>query len=512
MRPHPAASRDDTVTTVKHILKDLQLGNSVAEFDNQLETYFVETQPFRNLVRDEKDIIAGDKGTGKTALFKVLHKRFPSIPELRNVMVIPAFNLAGNPIFQALTAKDRLEEGEYVQLWKAFVLALVGNWLLRVTKMRPKSKLAKLDQLLRGLELRSDADAPQPVFQRVLDKLGSWFRWKSAEVEVGLGAEGLTFTPRVEFNPDDKQGEQKVSVEAALGLLNECLSESGKTVWVALDRLDEAFQGFPDIEIPALRALFRTYLDLLEFDRIRMKLFVRRDLFGRIVEGGFVNLTHVNARKVDVIWDEEDLMNLLCRRIRQNDRFMALTGIKGKSDQQVFDVLFPQQIDQGSRKPATWVWMMGRIRDGKHVKPPRNLIDLVSMAKDAQLRKEEREERQYSADLPLIEPDAVRKALSQLSVQRVQDTLLAEAKSEAPLIEKFRRAKAEHNEASICQLLGLDSTDGQKKIRQLVELGFLEESSGNFKVPMLYRGGLEITQGRSADVASGEEEVPELDE
>jgi hypothetical protein len=100
-----------------------------------------------------------------------------------------------------------------------------------------------------------------------------------------MGIEGLTFTPRLEFNPDEKQGEQKVSVEAALGLLNECLTESGKTVWVAMDRLDEAFQGFPEIELPALRALFRTYLDLLEFSRIRMKLFVRRDLFARIVEG-----------------------------------------------------------------------------------------------------------------------------------------------------------------------------------------------------------------------------------
>jgi hypothetical protein len=79
--------------------------------------------------------------------------------------------------------------------------------------------------------------------------------------------------------------------------------------WAALDRLDEAFQGFPAVETPALRALFRTHLDLLEFDGFRLKLFVRRDLFRNIVKGGFVNLTHINARKVEIVWDEQDLLN-----------------------------------------------------------------------------------------------------------------------------------------------------------------------------------------------------------
>jgi hypothetical protein len=149
--------------------------------------------------------------------------------------------------------------------------------------------------------------------------------------------------------------------------------------------------------------------------------------------------------------------------------------------------------------------MMGRIRDGKGIKPPRNLIDLVSMARDAQLRKEEREGRQYGPDVALIEPDAVRKALGQLSTQRVQDTLLAEAKSEAPIIEKFRGGKAEQNETSVCQMLGLPREEAMRRVRQLVELGFLEESSGNYKVPMLYRGGLEITQGKANEGAAAED-------
>ncbi len=46
----------------KDILQQLDLGNSVAEHDDALEKYFVETSTFRALIRDEGDIIAGDLG------------------------------------------------------------------------------------------------------------------------------------------------------------------------------------------------------------------------------------------------------------------------------------------------------------------------------------------------------------------------------------------------------------------------------------------------------------------
>jgi hypothetical protein len=96
---------------VKDLLTELDLGNSVAEYDSALERYFVETATFGALIRDEGDIIAGDKGTGKTALFRILQQRYTSIEELNDVEVIPAFNPVGNPVFQRLAESEVLEEG-----------------------------------------------------------------------------------------------------------------------------------------------------------------------------------------------------------------------------------------------------------------------------------------------------------------------------------------------------------------------------------------------------------------
>ncbi|HEV7351807.1 MAG TPA: hypothetical protein VGN74_01585 [Brevundimonas sp.] len=485
--------------SVKELLKDLSFGGSVAEFDAHLKDYFLETHAFRELITDRKDIVAGDKGTGKTAIFKVLHERYPYIQELSHVVVVPAFNTSGDPIFQEIATRSPQEEGEYIMFWKGFILALVGNWLLKHNRYDKKSPLNDLDNLLRGLGLRSELDQPRPVFDRIMAKAAGVFSWQAAELKFGAGAEGISLTPRVEFDKRTKADARIIPVAGALALLNKCLAETGKVAWVAIDRMDEAFQGYPDVEIPALRALFRTYLDFAEFNRIKLKLFVRQDLFRRIVSETFVNLSHINDRKVDVIWDEEDLMSLLVRRVRQGKIFAARSNISKLDDKDVFYSVFPDKIDAGKRQPETWTWMMGRIKDGNGVKPPRNLIDLATFARDAQLRKEERERepRPFVEGKAMIEAEAVRKALGVLSDRRVNDTLLAEARSLAPCVRKFKNSRSEHNEGSISDVLGEDISSTRTKIEQLRELGFLEEVGSSYKIPMLYRGGLNITQGKA---------------
>jgi hypothetical protein len=483
---------------MRDLLQSLDPGKSVAEFDDALEKYFVETEPFRALIQGRADVIAGDKGTGKTAMFRILRRRYAQMPELSKVEVITGFNPSGNPVFQRLAQQPVLTEGQYVTVWKAYVLSLVGNWLLDLYEGNFTAPMRQLDELLSATDLRSQDDSPQTVFSKITNALARIFNPKSAEVSITISELGIPIlTPKVEFGVPAANAPKTVPHEEALGLLDRCLRDADLTAWIVLDRLDEAFQGFPLTEIPALRALFRTYLDLLEFHRLKMKLFIRRDLFRKIVRGGFVNLTHVNARKIEIIWDEDDLLNLLCRRIRESAPLVEALGLRDKTDQEVFAALFPEQVDVGERKPTTWSWMMSRIRDGNQIKPPRNLIDLVSKAREAQLRREERESRTFENGVPLIEQDSLRRALVRLSAERVEDTLLAEAGTDAPLIERFRDGKAEHNTGSMATLLGVGESEIGAAIRTLLELGFLEQTGETYKVPMLYRDGLNITQGKA---------------
>jgi hypothetical protein len=63
---------------------------------------------------------------------------------------------------------------------------------------------------------------------------------------------------------------------------NTALKESGKQIWLLLDRLDVAFPETHELERNALRALFRAYRDLAEHDAIKLKIFLRSDIWSRI--------------------------------------------------------------------------------------------------------------------------------------------------------------------------------------------------------------------------------------
>jgi hypothetical protein len=197
-------------------------------------------------------------------------------------------------------------------------------------------------------------------------------------------------------------------------------------------------------------------------------------------------------------------MNLLARRIRDNSNFVGIIGTEKLSDEEIFYRLFPEKVDQAERKPTSWNWIMSRIRDGNDVKPPRNLIDLANLAREEQIRAESRNPRQLQGPGPLIGADALRSAHERLSTQRVEDTLLAESAADtARLIEKFRKSKSEHNLETLSSTLGLKAEQLEAAIRQLVEVGFLEGLRASWKVPMLYRDGLEVRQGKAFAAEQG---------
>ena len=480
----------------KELAQMISLGASVAEFDEGLEKYFVETDTFASVIADNGDIISGDKGTGKTAIYRILKKSYRSYPALDSVEIVDAFNPQGDPVFQRLTYGPNLSEDQYRTFWKAYLLSLVGNWLIDIYESSYNGEMQELKNTLDYLGLSATDVTPETIFGNLHTLVTRLTKPKSVEIGLTVTETGMpVVTPKIEMGPDREQGELIYNGDF-LGVLDRAIRSTDLTVWVLFDRLDEAFSGRQDIEVPALRALLRTYLDLTNLGNIKLKLFLRKDLFRRVTKDGFVNLTHINARKIDIIWDDEDLIDMVARRILQNENLKAVIG-GGEDGDSVFSILLPEQIDLGDRKPSTKTWIMGRIRDGNNNRPPRNMIDLLNKARESQIRREQRETRDVNPDIgPIIEAEAVKRAFTQLSEQRVQDTLIAEAADLSEIIQRFRDGKSEHNSDSLKETIG-EVQDYAKTIQALVDIGFLEEFGQNHKIPMLYRDGLRIKQGKA---------------
>ncbi len=179
------------------LLKDLDLGSSVAEFDEALERYFVETPAFRALTLDKADVIAGEKGTGKSALYRVFSRRYTTIPQLKEVEVIPGFNMAGNPVFQRLAQMNTLSEGQYITVWKSYFLSLIGNWLLALYDGDHTKRMRDLDSLLVRVGLRSTDDSAETIFSKLINVFNRVLNPKSAEVSFTLSEAGSRSRPKV---------------------------------------------------------------------------------------------------------------------------------------------------------------------------------------------------------------------------------------------------------------------------------------------------------------------------
>lgn len=488
------------------LLQKLSLGNSVAEFDADLAHYFLETNTFRRLVEDQVDIVAGDKGSGKSAIYRYINDNSTTLPTLKDVVVLPGFNPSGMPVFQRLAESGILSEGQYISIWKAYILSLVGNWAIPFfegdSALPPE--VVRLDKLLRSRDLRANMDGAESIFSRIVGWLKRVLNPKSVGIEMKFDALGVpiitptaTYVDLGEIQETDPESKETLSYQDSLRLLDDVVGGLGVTVWVFLDRLDEAFVGYPQIETPALRALLRAYLDLLSLKNVRLKIFIRRDLLSKVMMGGFVNLTHVFARQAEIIWNTDDLFSLLCRRIAGNKEFVSMAEAEGYSADpaSLFAAMLPEEVEPNKRQ-TTWQWILSKTKDGKGRIQPRNLIDLLIFAQDEQIRREQFSP--YHRVFPLITPQAVLNAFDRLSKQRVEDTIIAESSSEvAACIHRLRDSKAEHNNESLAEEFCIAPADLKPLVELLLEIGFFEQRDGVYRIPMLYRKGLNIRMGKA---------------
>ena len=134
--------------------------------------------------------------------------------------------------------------------------------------------------------------------------------------------------------------------------------------------------------------------------------------------------------------------------------------------------------------------------DGKGVVTPRDIIDLVTRAKQVQ---QDTFNANPAGESPwLISSQALLYGLAELSKRRRDTYLKAEFPHLWPHIEKFQGGKSEFSAAALQKLIG---RNWQEAAALLVSVGFLRKREGaahpTFWVPYLYRKGMELTQGKA---------------
>ena len=491
----------------KAVLTETSFGSRIAEEESEgLEKYFVETEHWRKLLAGEVDIIFGSKGAGKSALYSLLVTQKENLRTGRRTLMLAAENPRGAPAFSDLKNAPLLSEEEFRGLWKLYFLSLAADYIrhnLNVNKIGNVDAAAVIDILTKNKLLAPNIT----LFSRLkstLEYLKSYL--PSIEGGVTDPNTGLAYTAKITLG--EPTSEQRAagfhSLDSLLSRLNLAYRTVNITVWLALDRLDVAFVDSDDLEGKALRSLFRTYLDMTALTNIKLKIFLRDDIWRKIVDNGFREASHI-TRTITLDWDRQSLLNLLVRRLAANEEICNYVGALGTDvlssadlQRDFFYKLFPTQVDKGTSKPKTLDWMLSRTADGSKRTAPRELIHLLISCRDEQLRRHETGNADITHNL-LFDKISIRSALPIVSNVRYNQTLCAEYPSLKEYLALLDGAKTQHDLASLGKIWKLGAEQTASIANKLVETGFFERRGTKdtpiFWVPFLYRDALHMIQG-----------------
>lgn len=481
-------------------LTGLSFGERVAENEAEhLSQYFVKTEQWNSLLSGNVDVIFGSKGSGKSALYTLLNNEKNSLKK-KGIVLLSVENPTGQTVFSDITSAPPTSESEFKALWKIYLCQLIVNWLMDNDLCDGDSEIVAM--YLIDTNLIEDDNTLRKLLNRAKSFAKALMRVESLEGGLSGATGKITFKDP----PTESKNKGFRSIDELLSRLNRHLEKSSISIWVLCDRLDVAFDKSIELETNALRALFKVYRDLEEYPTIRLKIFLRDDIWRRITEEGFREASHI-TRTTTITWTDRNLMNLIISRALKNSIVPDRYGVKPlevlsdyEKQVELFYQIFPKQVDVGKKRSNTFNWIKSRVQDGLNNAAPRELIHFYNVSADRE-RSEQGIGNHWVEEPNLISRQAIKNSLYEVSKVRTEQTIFAENASLKNKIMDLYGSKAEHNLDSLAREWDIHIDQATKIASELSEIGFFDSSTarieGIYKIPFIYRFYLDISQGKA---------------
>jgi hypothetical protein len=498
----------------QQVLTQLNFGRVDGETDNRFENCFIGTEMLRQVMLPQHSLVVGNKGSGKSAMCRLLcddlQKVKPLLPkQYAEIYCIPAYGLQSEEFLPGVDLRELRPEtvDEFRYFWLLYLGLKTASILLQDKKMQgflEKSKNEKvkaarttLERLLVDVGLHED----KGMFAKF-----SLFRSKKGKAPE--------FSERGERLSSDFKQRTGVSIIALLDNIDLILRETNCVAWLMLDKLDLLFVD----DIHKLRASITGLVQLLvqygnQFKNIHFKIFLRNDIYRQL---HIVNKSHLVSYTTEMKWRGPLLMKLLVARavvdahVRAyceevvGDKVDVTNVILGSDDyvEKVFYAIFePTMNPSGAPATPTHQWILNRLVDGMDNSFPRELIHLANRAVEKQ-REMNRSAGKHTSTR-LISMKALRAAFDSISLYRCDTYLYSEFPHLQKHFDVFRGSDcATFHREELYMLFEPLNPKGDEAIRAVYDAGLLTplgnsvDSCRKFKVPLLYRSGLGITDHR----------------
>lgn len=292
---------------------------------------------------------------------------------------------------------------------------------------------------------------------------------------------------------------------------------AGETVSVTYDHLDKLGQYDAGLRERFVSTLLATWLTFANrYSNLRSKVFLREDLYSRAKRTP--DASKLEARSVQLKWSREDLYRVFLRHLSTSDDLRALLSSWTQPipffGDSVLGWLPPEALPEegtvsqqglcaemvglvmgaGTKKGYTHRWIPNHIQDAKGAIVPRSIINLFAFAAAGA-----RDRGPKATGRRLVTPQELYAGLENTSFHRVEE--LKEEHYVVDRLEGLRRLTVMTERKTIVtrlsEAVGKNrdgfGNDGERALEELVELGVLRiRDDGRIDVPDLYRYGYGI--------------------
>ena len=383
-------------------LSDLGFGQSESEDETRFAANLYPVIQHLRAFDPDVVLVVGDRGTGKSALFRAVFKNKllpelgPFVPELRlpykdtgHIKWLPAYPIGKQfPDHRGLRSIINLP-GKAEETWFAYLVRVLQSEL-------HDASLKELFQIPGG-----DPDSVLETFKKMGNK------------------------PLL-----------------ALDSLDQKLEKEKSWVFIGYDELDTLGGYDWEAMTKAVRGLIAFWSSYTRrWQRIRAKIFLRSDLFRRHAGLGGADLAKLAANRVELTWNNMNLFAMLIKRIANKSKelheyckaakipfkkekhttFGYIPGLnKDEEARPLIERLIGKYMGANKRKGQSFNWVLDHLRDGKKCVTPRLLVRLFEQA-----AAKERDNPRASSP-KLFRPVSMRQALDDVSADHVRQAISSE--------------------------------------------------------------------------------------
>ncbi|MEV6832358.1 hypothetical protein [Amycolatopsis sp. NPDC051102] len=335
---------------VEPVLERIALGAPAAERDKGLDSYFVESDAFKRVENGSKRIILGNRGSGKSAIFKTLARRSES-SGTRVIELIPedySYELLRTTMARE-SEGSWAKVGAYAAAWKYLIYVLV---MKEVSSKKPSIRKSAAGIIHKYI--RDNHSDPE------MSKLSNLISYLKRLEGVKVGKYDLTMK--------SKALEKLYKLEEISGLLSS-LKEvlQSNPVFIFVDELDKGWDASEDAQA-FVAGLFQACISINSLSpKLRVYMSLRQELYDNIPA------LYDDAQKyrdiIEIInWSEPALLSLIAKRIKYN-----VPILHDKPEQVVWNSTFAETLDYRQNKSFNYIV-------DRTLHRPREIIQFCSQA------------------------------------------------------------------------------------------------------------------------------------